>query len=128
MVALVVPKYSVMLLACPQFGSGRRGFGCPNPACLSYRYASGKWESVDLSSILIKRLRSNMSHAAGDRVAEIKSDNGHLSAATTSNARCQNLPWAMDFADVEQAFDQSDCVNRVSVVLINERNEPGAEK
>lgn len=127
-VALLIHQKSVMLLASPMFGSGMRALGCPNPPYLLYRYGGGKWESVDLSSIPIKRLRSNMTYAAGDRVAAIKSENGHLGVATTSNARYQNRPWVMDFTDVKQTFDQFNCVNELNNLLDKEVEGFGESK
>ena len=127
-VALLVHQKSVMLLASPMFGSGMRDFGCPNPPYLLYQYASGKWEPIDLSSIPIKRLRSNMTYAAGDRLATIKAGNGHLSAATTSNARYENQPWVMDFSGVKQTFEQFNCVNALNNLLVKQVEESGVSK
>jgi hypothetical protein len=127
-VALFIHKQVAMLLAAPNFGSGRRDFGCPNPPYLLYQHIGGKWERVDLSSIPIKRLRSNMTYAVGDRIAAIKAGNGHLGVETTANATYQFRPWVMDFTNVKQTFDSFNCVNESDTLLVNETNERGVTK
>lgn len=127
-VTLFVHQQVAMLLAAPRFGSGLRDFGCPNPHYLLYRHVGGKWERVDLSSIQIKQLRSNMTYAAGDRIAAIKADGGHLGIETTSNATYQFRPWVMDFTNVKQTFDPFNCVSESDNLLVNDANDRGVKK
>lgn len=127
-VTLFVHQQVVMLLTAPRFGSGMREFGCPNPPYLLYRYTDGKWSRVELASIPIKRLRSNMTYAAGDRVAAIKAGGGHLGVETTSSATDQFRPWIMDFTNVKQTFDPFNCVNESDNLLANDANAKGVKE
>ena len=116
-VALFIHNKEVMLVAAPRFGSGMEDFGCPNPPYLFYRYSSNRWERLDLSTIQLKRLRSNMTYSVGDRLAAIKDGNGKLDLGITSNATYQRRPWVVNFENVKQTFEPINCT-RTSNMLI----------
>ena len=127
-VALFISLSVVFLLTKPNFGSGLEDFGCPNPPYLLYRYVSGKWERVDLSLIPVKRLRSNMTTAPGDRIGAIKAGSGHLGVGTTMDSKLQFKPWIMDFTDVKQTFDPSNCVQLRDYLIVREADLKGDRK
>jgi hypothetical protein len=119
-VALFIHQEGTMLLTAPRFGSGLEDFGCPNPPYLLYLHAGGNWDRVDIASIPIKRLRSNMTYAAGDRIAAIKAGDGHLGVDTTANSTYQFKPWVMDFTNVKQTFDPFNCSKESDKLLVSE--------
>lgn len=127
-VALLMDKGTPMLLARPLFGSGSREFGCPNPPYLLFLYADNKWERIDLASIPIKKIRSNMTYGAADRIDTVRANNGHLGLETTMNSTYQFKAWIMSFENVKQTFDQFNCNQPRDNLLVEEIDQKGDRK
>lgn len=119
-VALMVSEGRPYLLVDPHFGSSRRDFNCPDPPYFLYRYENGSWERVDIKSIPVKKVSSNMSYTdEGDRNKIIKS-NYRLTVAQTRERYVLTMqPWVMDFSNMpEQTFGHFNCAKQSNYLLV----------
>lgn len=119
-VALLIQDHVLTLLTSPRFGRGLSSFNCPNPPYLLYRYEGGTWTRIDLALIPFKRVKSNMTFAASDRLALIKASNFRLGLETTARPEYQFKPWVMDFENVKQTFDPANCTRKLDYLVADE--------
>jgi hypothetical protein len=123
-VTLLLYQQKPFLLLKARYGSSVHDLGCPNPTYLLFRFVGGRWEKIPLTEIPIKRLRSNMTYAVVDELADIKAGHNHLTSEQTQKSFVLNMkPWLMDFSLLkEQTYDPKNCFLKPDYWLVPRDN------
>ena len=94
-VALMMRGETPVLLVTPQFG-GDFKFDCPEPRYLLFQFANSAWQRIDLETIPVKRLRSNMTTWPKSYRSDIEAAYKKLNADTAA----RNGAW-FSLADID---------------------------
>ncbi len=119
-VALLFDADVPHLLASFKYGSGLRKAGCPNPPYLLFRYQDSGWRNLDLTTLPVKHLRSNMTYGAEDAEKRVQRGEKRLGLDYTQSLDFQGRrPWVMDFTQMKtQTFDRENCFRKLDYLVV----------